>query len=102
MVYQLGFNPQHWVALFFFFFFSIPVLLFMGSLSLQTIVNTWQHLHLFFKVCTKGYVVNSCLTPPLNTGAVTVDIFANNTAAPKQCTIFVASYHKYYIHLYKV
>ena len=38
----------------------------MGSLSLQTIVNTWQHFHLFSKACTKGYIVNSCLAPPLN------------------------------------
>ena len=29
-------------------FFSILVSLFMGSLSLQTIVNTWQRFYLFF------------------------------------------------------
>ena len=42
----------------------------MGSLSLQTIVNMWQRFYLFFKVYTKGYVVNSCLAPPLNTDTV--------------------------------
>ena len=30
-------------------------------LSLQSIADTWQHFHLFFNACTKGYVVNSCL-----------------------------------------
>ena len=44
---RLGFDPQHWVALFFPFFFSTSVSLFMGSLSLQTMVNTWQHFYLF-------------------------------------------------------
>ena len=34
------------------FFFSIPMSLLMDSLPLQTIVNTWQHFHLFFKACT--------------------------------------------------
>ena len=38
----------------------------MGSLPLQTIVNTWQHFHLFFKACTKRYVVNPCLANPDN------------------------------------
>ena len=33
-------------------------------------VNTWQCFYLFFKACTKGYVVNSCLTLPLNTDVV--------------------------------
>jgi len=42
----------------------------MSFLSLQTIVNTWQRFYLFFKVYTKGYVVNSCLAPPLNTDTV--------------------------------
>ena len=36
------------------------------SLPLQTRVKMWQRFHLFFKACTKGYVVNSCLAPPLN------------------------------------
>ena len=36
------------------------------SLPLQTIVNTWQCFHLFFNSSSKGYVVNSCLAPPLN------------------------------------
>ena len=49
-----------------YFSFSIPLSLLMGSLPLQTIVNTWQCFHLFLKACTKGYVVNSCLAPPLN------------------------------------
>ena len=56
------------VALFFsssFFFFSIPVSLFMGSLPMQTIVNKWQRFNLFFKACTKDYV-NSCLASPDN------------------------------------
>ena len=39
------------------------IALLMGSLPLQTIVNTWQR---FLKACTKCYVVNSCLAPPLN------------------------------------
>ena len=38
----------------------------MGSLPLQTIANTWQHFHLFFKDCTKEYLVNSCLANPDN------------------------------------
>ena len=50
--------------------FLILVSLFMGSLSLQTIVNTWQHFIYFFKACTEGYIVNSCLTFPLNTDIV--------------------------------
>ena len=49
-----------WGSTFFSLFFSIPASLLMGSLPLQTIVNTWQHFHLF-KACTKHYVVNSCL-----------------------------------------
>ena len=63
---QLGFDPQHWVVLFLPFFFSTFVSLFMGSLSLQTMVNTWQYFYYFFKACTKGYIVNSCLTLPLH------------------------------------
>ena len=37
-----GFDPQHWAALFFSLFFSIPVSLLMGSILLQTVVNAWQ------------------------------------------------------------
>ena len=33
---------------------------------LQTIVNTCRCFHLFFKACTRGYVVNSCLANPDN------------------------------------
>ena len=33
-------------------FFFNPASLLMGSLPLQTIVNMWQHFHLFFKACT--------------------------------------------------
>ena len=32
-----------WVSTFFFLSLSIPASLFMGSLPLQTVVNTWQH-----------------------------------------------------------
>ena len=53
------------VALFV-FCFSIPVSLLKGSLPLQTIVNKCWCFHLFFKVCTKGYVVNSYLANPDN------------------------------------
>ena len=54
-----------WGSTFFLLFFlSIPASLLMGSLPLQTIVNMWQHFHLFFKACTKGYVVYSCLAGP--------------------------------------
>ena len=52
----------------------------MGSLSLQTIVNTWQ---CFLKACTKGYVVNSCLVPPLNT---------DNEAVSHSATAALTSY----------
>ena len=41
---------------------SIPVLLFMGSLPMQTIVNKWQCFHLFFKACTKGYVYSQLMS----------------------------------------
>ena len=30
----------------------------------------WQRFYLFFKACTKGCAVISCLTPPLNTDIV--------------------------------
>ena len=53
------------VALFV-FCFSIPVSLLNGSLPLQTIVSTCWYFHLFFKACTKGYVVNSYLANPDN------------------------------------
>jgi len=43
--------------------------MFMSFLSLQMMVNTWQRFY-FFKACTKGYEVNSCLTLPLNTDIV--------------------------------
>ena len=33
---------------------------------LQTIVNICWCFHLFFKACTRGYVVNSCLANPDN------------------------------------
>ena len=38
---QLGFDPQHGLALFF-----IPASLLMGSLPLQTVVNLWLHFYL--------------------------------------------------------
>jgi len=45
---------------------GIHASLLMGSLPLQTKVNMWQHFHLFFKACTKGYAANSCLANPDN------------------------------------
>ena len=42
------FDPQHWAVL----FFSLPLSLFMSSLSLQTIVDTWQRFY-FFKPVLK-------------------------------------------------
>ena len=42
----------------------------MGSPPLKRIVHTWQHFHLFFKACTKDYVVNLCLANPDNEAAI--------------------------------
>ena len=41
----------------------MPVSLLMGSLSLQTIVNMWEHFHLFFKACTKDNEAMSIQQP---------------------------------------
>ena len=60
-----GFSQHSFIHYFFFpstWGVTIHESLLMGSLSLWTIVNMGQRFYSFFK----GYVVNSCLNPPLN------------------------------------
>ena len=56
----LGFDPQHWVILFFALFQSLCHWLWAAFPC------RWQCFLLFFKACTKGCVVNSCLANPDN------------------------------------
>ena len=61
-----------------FFSPSILVSLFMGSLSLQTIVNVWQHFLFFSKPILKVMsATESCLAPPLNPDSEAVRHSAN-------------------------
>ena len=43
-----------------------PCITAYGLPSLADNSNTWQHFHLFYKACTKGYAANSCLANPDN------------------------------------